>query len=286
MSRTDVSTATLDLGVNFGSPGRLEEIGLEHVTVTPLVTTSADGAILDADIAAGSPGPDDLLRDYVVSPEPLILAARTSGVFETAFPDGPPPGDILFSPADHVDQAGQPVDITVVADADWLDDSFYVRNDPAVGESLVADNLILVMNLIDMAAGDPALIGLRSRTPSVRPMSRVDRLREEAEARYVEVQERLETEISEAETRLTALTLQGSTSALLGNGGADARAEAANLREQIAERRAELRTVERDFRRDIDALNANLQFWTIGLPPALIILAGIAGSLFRRRRRA
>jgi ABC-2 type transport system permease protein len=102
----------------------------------------------------------------------------------------------------------------------------------------------------------------------------------------VEVQERLETEISEAETRLTALTLQGSTSALLGNGGADARAEAANLREQIAERRAELRTVERDFRRDIDALNANLQFWTIGLPPALIILAGIAGSLFRRRRRA
>lgn len=286
MSRTDVSTATLDLGVNFGSPGRLEEIGLEHVTVTPLVTTSADGAILDADIAAGSPGPDDLLRDYVVSPEPLILAARASGVFETAFPDGPPPGDILFSPADHVDQAGQPVDITVVADADWLDDSFYVRNDPAVGESLVADNLILVMNLIDMAAGDSALIGLRSRTPSVRPMSRVDRLREEAEARYVEVQERLETEIAEAETRLTALTLQGSTSALLGNGGADARAEAANLREQIAERRAELRTVERDFRRDIDALNANLQFWTIGLPPALIILAGIAGSLFRRRRRA
>lgn len=286
MSREDVSTATLDLGVNFGSPGRLEEIGLEHVRVTPLITTSADGAILDADIAAGAPGPDALLRDYVVSPEPLILAARASGVFETAFPDGPPPGDILFSPADHVEQASAPVDITIVADADWLDDSFYVRNDPAVGESLVADNLILVMNLIDMAAGDPALIGLRSRTPSVRPMSRVDGLREEAEARYVEVQERLEAEIAEAEARLTALTLQGSTSALLGNGGAEARAEAVRLREQISERRAELRAVERDFRQDIDALNANLQFWTIGIPPALIILAGIAGSLFRRRRRA
>ena len=286
MSGEDVSTATLDLGVNFGSPGRLEEIGLDHVTVRPLVTTSPDGAILDADIAAGAPGPDALLRDYVVSPEPLILAARASGVFETAFPDGPPPGDILFSPADHVEQAAAPVDITIVADADWLDDSFYVRNDPVVGESLVADNLILVMNLIDMAAGDPALIGLRSRTPSVRPMSRVDALREQAEARYVEVQERLETEIAEAEARLTALTLQGSTSALLGNGGAEARAEAARLREQISERRAELRAVERDFRRDIDALNANLQFWTIGIPPALIILAGIAGSLFRRRRRA
>ena len=56
MNRQDIATATLELGVNFGSPGRLEPIGLEHVTVTPLITTSADGALLDADIAAGSPG--------------------------------------------------------------------------------------------------------------------------------------------------------------------------------------------------------------------------------------
>ena len=57
------------------------------------------------------------------------------------------------------------------------------------------------------------------------------------------------------------------------------------MRGQIAEVRAELRAVERDFRRDIDALNDNLQFWTIGVPPALVILAGLAGAVIRRRRR-
>lgn len=285
MNRQDIATATLELGVNFGSPGRLEPIGLEHVTVTPLITTSADGALLDADIAAGSPGPDALLRDYEPAPEALWLAARASGVFNTAFPDGPPDGDILFSPADHIAMASAPVDITLVADADWLDDTFYVRNDPAVGESLVADNLILVMNLIDMAAGDPALISLRSRTPSYRPMLRVERLREAAEARYLEVQDQLEAQILEAETRLATLTGSGRASAFLSGSRAEEREEAERLRGQIAEVRAELRAVERDFRRDIDALNDNLQFWTIGVPPALVILAGLAGAVIRRRRR-
>ncbi|WP_300542574.1 GldG family protein [Maricaulis sp.] len=286
LSDADIATATLDLGVNFGSPGRLEAIGLEHVSVTPLVTTSAEGALLDVDVAAGAPGPDALLRDYRTAPEPLVLAARVSGAMDTAFPDGPPPGEILFSPADHVETAPAPVDITIVADADWLDDTYYVRNDPATGESLVADNLVLAMNLVDMAAGDPALIGLRSRTPSLRPMTRVERLRDEAEARYVEIQNALEAEIAEAEARLDTLTGSGRASAFLSGSDAAGREEAERLRRQIAETRAELRAVERDFRRDIDALNASLQFWTIGVPPALVILAGLAGAVVRRRRRA
>lgn len=253
--------------------------------ITPLVTTSPEGAAIDADMAAGSPGPDQLLRDYEAAPEPLVIAARVSGLPETAFPDGPPAGDILFDPADHLDRAAAPVDITLVADADWLDDTYYVRADPAVGEMMVADNLTLALNLIDMAAGDRALIEVRSRTPSLRPMTRVERLREAAEARYVEIQEALEQEIADAEARLDNLTGTGQASAFLSASGAAQREEAERLRRQIAETRAELRAVERDFRRDIDALSAALQFWTIGVPPVLVILLGIAGAVLRRRRR-
>lgn len=286
LNDADLATATLDLGVNFGSPGLLQPLGRPGIGIVPLVSTSDEGAVVDADIAAGSPGPDELIRNYAVAAEPLLLAARASGVFETAFPDGPPAGDVLFNPADHVATAGAPVSVTLVADADWLDDTFYVRSDPSVGDTMVADNLTLALNLIDMAVGDPALIGLRSRTPSLRPMSRVERLREEAEARYVEIQETLEDEIAEAETRLSTLTGSGQASAFLAGSGSEQREEAERLRHQIAETRAELRAVERDFRRDIDALNARLQFWTIGVPPALVILLGIAGAVIRRRRRA
>ena len=286
LNRDDPATATLDLGVNFGSPGRLEITGRPEVEVTPLITTSTEGAVVDADIAAGSPGPDALNRDYVPAPEPLILAARATGFMETAFPEGPPAGDILFNPADHVTRAAAPVSVTVVADADWLDDTFYVRSDPSVGDTMVADNLTLALNLIDMTAGDPALIGLRSRTPSLRPMTRVEALREAAEARYVEIQDALEARIDEAEARLSTLTGSGQATAFLSASGLAQREEADRLRHEIAATRAQLRNVERDFRRDIDALDAALQFWTIGLPPLLVILAGIAGAVLRRRRQA
>ena len=249
------------------------------------MATSPEGARLDADIAAGAPGPDALLRDYQPDSDPLILGLRIHGIVETAFPDGPPAGEVLFNPADHLAVAPAPVDITLVADADWLDDTYYVRRDPVVGDTLVADNLSLAMNLIDMAAGDPALVTLRSRAPSLRPMTRVEALRSEAETRYVEIQTRLEAEIASARSRLETLQGTGQSSALLTGSDTSDREEAARLRRVIADRRAQLRAVERDFRRDIDALNASLQFWTIGVPPTLIVLIGIAGAIVRRRRR-
>tara|TARA_R110002072_G_scaffold81857_2_gene187081 strand:- start:673 stop:1029 length:357 start_codon:yes stop_codon:yes gene_type:complete len=117
-------------------------------------------------------------------------------------------------------------------------------------------------------------------------MTRVDALRAEAEARYVEIQDRLEAEIDAAETRLQELLGSGQASGLADPGARAGREEAMALRQQILGTRAHLREVERDFRHDIDALNSNLQFWTIGVPPALVVLLGIAGALTRRRRSA
>ena len=282
----DLATSTLDRGINFGSPGALDFLPDSGFDVTPLLTTSPDGALVDADIAAGAPSPDDLLRDYEPQHQPVILGARLRGETGTAFPDGPPAGDVMFSPAAHLARSQVPLDLTVIADIDWLDDSFYLRSDPAAGDMIVADNLALAMNLVDMAAGDPALIGLRSRAPSARPMTRVDTLRAEAEARYVEIQDRLEAEIEVAETRLQELLGSGQASGLADPGARAGRDEAMALRQQILATRARLREVERGFRHDIDALNASLQFWTIGVPPALVVLLGLAGTLVRRRRSA
>jgi len=282
----DLATSTLDRGINFGSPGALEFLPDSGFDVTPLLTTSPDGALVDADIAAGAPSPDDLLRDYEPQHQPVILGARLRGEAGTAFPDGPPAGEVMFSPAGHLSRSEIPLDLTVIADIDWLDDSFYLRSDPAAGDMIVADNLALAMNLVDMAAGDPALIGLRSRAPSARPMTRVDTLRAEAEARYVEIQDRLEAEIEAAEMRLQELLGSGQASGLADPDARAGRDEAMALRQQILATRAHLREVERDFRHDIDALNASLQFWTIGVPPALVVLLGLAGTLVRRRRSA
>jgi hypothetical protein len=115
-------------------------------------------------------------------------------------------------------------------------------------------------------------------------MLRVEALRAEAEERYFETQSRLESEISAAEAELERLQGTGGTSALYG-GDQQVRNEALALRAQISDARRQLRDVERDFRQDIDALDASLQFWTIGVPPALVIFGALLGSLVRRRRR-
>lgn len=286
MPSGDLATTGLERGVNFGSPGALTLIEDSPLTLTPLIQTTEDGTLTEADIAASAPSPEDLQREYTPSGDPILLAGRLTGRLTTAFPEGPPAGEGLFNPDEHLSETERPVDLVIIGDTDWLDDIYYLRTDPTVGETQLSDNLVFALNLIDMAAGDPDLIALRSRVPSIRPMRRVEILREAAEQAYLTRQSELEDRIAEAEDRLARLQASGQSTGLSASISLAERDDALAQRRLIAEGQAELRDIERSFRSDIDALEQGLQFWTIGLPPALVILVGIAGSLVRRRRSA
>ncbi len=279
------ATLSLSLGVNLGSPGELQPLERASTQFTPLLTTSSASGRLDADIAAGSPPPEALLRDFEPAEDaPLVLAAQLSGVFETAFVDGPP-ASAQVSAASHVTRSQGPGEIIVIADADILDPVFYLSADSFGGEQLAADNPTLILNLADRLAGDPALVGLRSRAGSSRPMDRVDALRSDAEARYRTLQDELEAELLEAETRLATLNAAGRASAL-GGADADDQAEANALRNQILQSRERLREIERGFRLEIDALEQHLMLWTIWIPPLGVIALAAITLLVRRRPRA
>ena len=285
MNRDLPAVAGLSRGVNLGSPGVLEPAPGFEDRFAPLLSTTIAAARTDADIAASSPSPEELLRTLDPAPDaPLTLAAQIDGVFETAFPDGPP-AEADTEPSAHRDRSGGPGEIVIVADADLLDPAFYLSVSAAEGEQILADNLALVLNLADRLAGDPALVSLRSRAGSARPMARVEALRSDAEARYLELQGRLQAELAEAEARLDDLNAAGRASAL---GGADAAgsAEAEVLRAQIVDARERLREIERGFRVEIDALERSLQFWTVWIPPLGVMLAGFGFALWRRRRAA
>lgn len=275
--------AGLSRGVNVGTPGVLAPLPGAKARFTPILTTSAEGARLDADIAAGSPSPDELARIYEPAPDaPLVLAARLSARLESAFPDGPPAAGIALDPGAHRFESEGLAEIVLVADADFLDPAFFINPDPVGGDQVVADNLAFALNMVDVLAGDPALVDLRSRSSSARPMTRVETLRSQAEARYLELQESLSAELAEAEAELAALNRAGRGSALTGDGAAD---EAEALRERILEARARLRDIERGFRVEIDALERALVVWTVWIPPLAVILAGGLLLLLRRRRR-
>ena len=279
------AVAALSRGVNLGSPGVVEALPGFEDRFTPLLTTSQAAARLDADRAAASPAPEELMRQLDPAPDaPLTLAARLTGPFATAFPEGPPAAEIDFDPAAHLETGAADAEIVVIADADLLDPAFYLRSDPAAGEQVVADNPALILNLADRLAGDPALVSLRSRAGSQRPMVRVEALRADAEARYLALQDELQAELTEAEARLEELTRAGRASALGGAAEADSE-EAAALRAQIVDARERLREIERGFRVEIDALERALMIWTVWVPPLFVIVCGVLFILSRRTRR-
>ncbi len=291
MSRDDVITSDLSRPINFGAPGRLIVQPPAGVTFEPLVSTSIEAALLPSEMAASDPGPRQVLEAYQPSGARQVLAGRLAGPLRSTFA-GPPViadgDDPVLAELRRQEMARRPpfvadsqrdAQIILVADSDMFDDSFFVH--PQSGQPL-ADNAAFVLNALDNLGGDPALTELRSRAPAARPMARVDELREAARTRLFAEQERLEMLLKAAEARI------GELEARRARGAASTPEELAEINEyrvQAAAIRGQLRGVEREFRRDIDALESQLVFLNVWLPPLLVGLAGIGVFFWRGRRR-
>jgi hypothetical protein len=118
-------------------------------------------------------------------------------------------------------------------------------------------------------------------------MKRVEAMRDEAQERFFDEQARLESSLAESQARLEELQQVGATDGFF-EGDLEAnlndaeRAELARLREDIVETRSRLRSIERDFRREIDGLEAWLKFFNIFGGPIII---GALGLFVWWRRR-
>jgi hypothetical protein len=66
---------------------------------------------------------------------------------------------------------------------------------------------------------------------------------------------------------------------------ADAQAEAAEFRAKLLESRKALRDVQRNLRRDIDALASTVRFVNVAMMPIFVALIAIGIAYMRHRRR-
>lgn len=300
MNDTDLATADLARSIHFGAPGALLADPADGATFSALVTTSPSPAFIDAERAARDMPPSEVVRAYVAGDEALVLAGRLSGSLQTAFPTGAPPLDIPDDPVlaevaiaeagragDALTESAVDAQIVIVADADVLDDGFYVNPQ---GATTVADNAVFILNALDGLAGGDALLSLRARAPGARPMTTVDHMRARAEARYFDEQARLEASLERTQRRLEELQAIGSTDGFYAGDleadlTAEERAELADLRTRIVETRARLRGIERDFRQEIDGLEGALKAVNIWGGAFVVALIGLF-VWWRGRRRA
>ncbi len=300
MNQDDLITADLARSVNFGAPGAFEVGTLsDEVEFTPLVMTGPSPSFIKAENAVTDMSPQQVLRQYQTEPEALVLAARLSGQLTTAYAQGAPafdePSDPLLAEIaraeaanalPHVSESKTDAQLVLIADVEFVADDFYIIPNEQI---IVADNGALVLNALDALAGGGELSRLRSRAPSLRRMERVDRMRENAEAIYFRQQAALQDNLQTAQARLEELQAIGAADGFFsGDLEADLteaeRTELLDLRQRIVDLRAQLREIERNYRRDIDRLEGTLKAINIWGGPMLVCLIGLF-VWYRQRRR-
>jgi ABC-type uncharacterized transport system involved in gliding motility auxiliary subunit len=287
----DVVTARLG-NLVLASPGVLEDLGKEGVTVTPLVTTTENAMTFDVGQVQVLTDPAELLSGYQRGGERLNLAVRVSGRVETAFPGGPPPSegeDMQNGEAatrTHLEASRQDVNLIIVADSDMLADDFWAQAQNLLGTRLViptAANGDFVINSLENLLGSNELISVRSRGQFSRPFTRVAGLQQEAEIRYRRKERELLASLEETERKLIELE-KGSRNDQRLILSQDQLAEIENFRQEKIRIRKELRLVRHQLRKDIEKLESATKFINIGFVPLLIGIGGLLVGLRKLKR--
>jgi len=283
INNTDVASADLK-SINFSSAGWLVPLGSAGTGFETLVETSESAAPIEAARLRFLSNPRDLEKGFEPTGDRYALAARISGPVSTAF-EQPPESESLMEHLTVSDASG--INVVLFADTDILTDRLWVQKQNFLGQTVAnsfADNGTLVVNIADQLLGSSDLIGIRARTSTNQSFERVDALKLSAEAQFRDTEERLQAELEETERKLTEMqsARQDGELTVLTPAQQDEVQRFVDRKLQI---RSELRQVQHDLSRDIEALGMRLKFINIVLVPMLIVIAALVFGQMRRRRR-
>lgn len=215
-----------------------------------------------------------------------VVAARLSGKFTTAFPNGPDwkSGSSNEPPAVIKSGEGQ---VVLFGDADFIaNDSCIQVQESKSGPVIrpVNDNLALFANAVEQLTGHEELIGLSVHGSSHRPFEVVDRLEAEAMGKWQQKKARLEVELAVMQQRLLALQRMKSEDDEMAILSSEQVAEIAKFRKSQEKTRKDLKGVRRELTADIDRLGRILKVTNIAAMPLAVATLGCVYGLLRRRK--
>ena len=305
LAQDDPVTARLPV-LNLASAGFIRQAEDSPLSLEPLITSSPDSAPIDVDAVRGiRPDVLGLLDRFRPDGDAYVLGARLTGEVATAFPNGPPPRAVAKTAAERsaapdppqLMQSRRPINVILVADADLLQDRFWLRKRQFFGrdvEEAIAGNADFVVNALGNLAGSDALLKLRSRGVSQRPFERIRAIEREAESRFQDKERELEDKLRETQEKIAGLEgVRTTEDALTGERRVQIsltdgqRAQIEALRGELLSIRRQLHEVRRSLREHVGRLEAWLQFANIGLVPIALSIVAIVVGLVRiaRRRR-
>ena len=287
----DVVTSQIDsLLYPFGGAFTVKPVAGLKATV---LVHSSRNSMLVSDSVATAAG-DAATKDFKPSGKEWPLALRLTGRFRTAFPSGPPPAggkDKTGAPAvAQLKESAKENSVVVVGDADMLADGAAVDVQEVFGRKIIVPsngNLAFAEDLVDQFASGDALIALRSRASSFRPLTVVRRMEADAQKQYLGKIQALQADLEQTSAKLAQLQRArgpGARSAQILT--PQEQAELDRFRTQVAETKLELKELRKRLRRDAESL----VFWTkvvnIALMPILVSIFGVGVALVRRRKQS
>jgi ABC-type uncharacterized transport system involved in gliding motility auxiliary subunit len=260
------------------------------LAVTPLVESSPQSGDVPAFILSHSQ-PDDIARQIKPTGQKKLLAALITGRFKTAFPDGPPKDEKSAATkgssaaASALKESKGASTLIFIADTDWLLDDFSVRRFNFLGVPAAQpfnDNLAFAANCLDFLAGSQDLISIRGKGSSLRPFTVVHTMEVEAQKRYQQQLDALESRLTAVQQKLSALQGQKGTGENL-IAPPEVQKSIDDFQKQQVEMQRQRRQIRLALRQGIDALGNRLLLVNLLATPLLVCAFGAWFSYFRRK---
>jgi ABC-type uncharacterized transport system involved in gliding motility auxiliary subunit len=282
VNQNDVATADLQL-ISLDAPGALsfdaKAMGLNFQSLLNTSTEAqltAAASVSAVNVAASAA----LLEKYQAGGKALSVAGALSGMFKSAFPE-------RASATGHLAASKEANVVLLVADTDMVTDRMWVNAQNFGGQMMynaVADNGDFIVNSVDKMTGDINLISIRSRGKQQTSFTRVDKLRDAAQASFRDQELKLEEELKLTDQRLQELQQAKSVDAQMILSPEQEKA-LLEFQTKRADVNKQLRELRRGLDKDIEGLGNKIKALGTFLMPLGVIAFAILYLGKRTRRR-
>ena len=291
LNEQDITTSGLDV-ITVAMSGYVKPKDGAAVEFEPLLHSSNDSMLFESSKFRFLPKVSSLADNFQSTGEEYVIGGRFQMQPKSAFPDGlvleNAEEGSKQEQAEHIPEAGQEVNIIVVADVDMLTDRMWVNVQNFLGQPIYdawASNADFFINAVDNMLGSSDLISVRGRATATKPFTRVDKLRRQADDQFRAQEQVLQNKLRATEQKLAQLQSQrdDQSSALLSPEQSD---EIQRFQQEKLQVRKELRKVRHELDKNIRQLGSWLKAINIGLVPIILTIAALVVSALRIRRRA
>jgi ABC-type uncharacterized transport system involved in gliding motility auxiliary subunit len=292
--KKDLTTQSL-VDLFFVMPGGFTVKGGKGMSSSSLVRSSRQSALvnsfqasqLDQSLVTGM-RPDEHAYDLVL---------RLAGSFKSAFPEGDPDKPSAGTedtegteggkdPAvdGSLKEASEPGSVFLISDVDFVFDQFAYRP-MRVGNTQIFTpnngNSVLLFNILDQATGSKHLIGSRSRASTRRPFTLVQEMEARFEQKVGDKIDKLENQKTEIQAKVDDLQSQkaAGTEMFL---SPEQVAEEKKWRSQIGAFNKDIRELQKDLKREKDALSSYVTMLNVLVIPLIVAIIGIIVQMRRR----